>query len=41
MLEISHVSMAYANGNVTAVDDLSFSLKEGEIFGFLGANGAG
>ncbi|MCM1367314.1 MAG: ABC transporter ATP-binding protein [Roseburia sp.] len=41
MLEISHVSMAYANGHVKAVDDLSFSLKEGEIFGFLGANGAG
>jgi len=41
MLEINHVSMAYANGTVKAVDDLSFSLKEGEIFGFLGANGAG
>lgn len=41
MLEIEHVSMAYANGNVKAVDDLSFSLKPGEIFGFLGANGAG
>ncbi|MCH5165177.1 MAG: ABC transporter ATP-binding protein [Clostridiales bacterium] len=41
MLEISHVSMAYANGNVKAVDDLSLSLKPGEIFGFLGANGAG
>lgn len=41
MLEISHVSMAYANGKVKAVDDLSFSLKPGEIFGFLGANGAG
>lgn len=41
MLEINHVSMAYANGKVKAVDDLSFSLKEGEIFGFLGANGAG
>ena len=41
MLEISHVSMAYANGSVKAVDDLSLSLKAGEIFGFLGANGAG
>lgn len=41
MLEISHVSMAYANGKVKAVDDLSLSLKAGEIFGFLGANGAG
>ena len=28
-------------GSFTAVNDLSFSVKEGEIFGFLGANGAG
>ena len=33
--------MAYANGKINAVDGLSFSLKAGEIFGFLGANGAG
>lgn len=28
-------------GNFTAVDHISFSVKQGEIFGFLGANGAG
>lgn len=28
-------------GAFKAVDDLSFTVKEGEIFGFLGANGAG
>ncbi len=28
-------------GSFVAVDDLSFSVKQGEIFGFLGANGAG
>jgi ABC-2 type transport system ATP-binding protein len=28
-------------GNFTANDDLSFEVYEGEIFGFLGANGAG
>jgi ABC-2 type transport system ATP-binding protein len=28
-------------GQFVAVDDLSFSVKQGEIFGFLGANGAG
>jgi len=28
-------------GNFTAVDSISFSVKKGEIFGFLGANGAG
>ncbi|HLE56267.1 MAG TPA: ABC transporter ATP-binding protein, partial [Rhodothermia bacterium] len=28
-------------GDFTAVDHLNFTVKEGEIFGFLGANGAG
>jgi len=28
-------------GDFVAVDDLSFTVKQGEIFGFLGANGAG
>ena len=28
-------------GDFTAVDSISFSVKKGEIFGFLGANGAG
>jgi len=28
-------------GDFLAVDDLSFEVREGEIFGFLGANGAG
>ena len=30
-----------AFGDFRAVDDISFSVKKGEIFGFLGANGAG
>src|SRR4030095_13814747 len=28
-------------GNFTSVDHISFDVKEGEVFGFLGANGAG
>ena len=28
-------------GNFTAVDHISFKVRQGEIFGFLGANGAG
>lgn len=28
-------------GNFTAVDNISFNVSKGEIFGFLGANGAG
>ncbi|UCG45381.1 MAG: ATP-binding cassette domain-containing protein, partial [Candidatus Bathyarchaeota archaeon] len=29
------------NGTVVAVDEISFTVKEGEILGFLGPNGAG
>ena len=29
------------NGKVKAVDHISFSVDEGEVFGFLGPNGAG
>ena len=39
MLEVKNVSKSY--GDFKAVDNLSFKVKEGEIFGLLGANGAG
>ena len=39
MLEVKHVTKYY--GDVLAVDDLSFNVKKGEIFGLLGVNGAG
>ncbi len=34
-------NLVKAFGSFHAVDDISFSVKKGEIFGFLGANGAG
>ena len=39
MLKVEHVTKYY--GKNKAVDDLSFTVKEGEIFGLLGVNGAG
>ena len=39
MIEISHLDKSF--GDVLAVRDLSFSVKEGELFAFLGVNGAG
>ena len=39
VIEVSHLVKAF--GNFHAVDDISFTVKRGEIFGFLGANGAG
>jgi ABC-2 type transport system ATP-binding protein len=38
-LEVDHVSKKY--GKSVALDDISFSIKEGSFFGFLGPNGAG
>ena len=39
MLEVARLTCGY--GDVVAVDDLSFSVEAGEIFGLIGANGAG
>lgn len=39
MIEVKNVTKKY--GSFVAVDDISFSVKEGEIVGFLGPNGAG
>ncbi len=41
MVEIKHLTKSYGNSAVYAVDDLSISLRPGEIYGFLGSNGAG
>ena len=39
VIEVSHLVKAF--GSFHAVDDISFTVRKGEIFGFLGANGAG
>ena len=39
VIEVKHLVKAF--GSFHAVDDISFSVRRGEIFGFLGANGAG
>ena len=39
MIEVQNLVKKY--GDTYAVDDVSFSIKQGEIVGFLGPNGAG
>lgn len=39
VIEVSGLTKKF--GNFTAVDHITFDVTEGEIFGFLGANGAG
>ena len=39
MIKVEHLTKYY--GNFLAVDDLSFTIDEGHVYGFLGPNGAG
>ena len=39
MIEVKNVTKKY--GKFTAVDNISFTVKDGEVVGFLGPNGAG
>lgn len=39
MIETIHVKKHF--GSITAVDDISVTIKEGEVFGLIGTNGAG
>lgn len=39
MISVEHLTKRY--GDFTAVDDLSFEIDEGHVYGFLGPNGAG
>ena len=40
IISVKNLVLVYSDGT-KAVDDISFSVKEGEFFGFLGPNGAG
>lgn len=40
-ISVSNLSKTYENGKVRALDDVSFSVDEGEIFGLIGPDGAG
>lgn len=39
MISVEHLTKCY--GDFTAVEDLSFEIDEGHVYGFLGPNGAG
>ncbi|TFF90820.1 MAG: ATP-binding cassette domain-containing protein [Promethearchaeota archaeon] len=41
IIEIKNLTKIYEDGDVLAVDDISLSIKKGEIFALLGPNGAG
>ncbi len=40
-IEVKNLVKRYPRANFNAVDDISFSVRRGEIFGLLGPNGAG
>ena len=39
MIEVNHLTKRF--GSVTALDDISFQVESGSIFGLVGSNGAG
>ena len=41
MIKVNNLFHSYSNDETYAVKDVSFDIKEGEIFGFLGPSGAG
>jgi ABC-2 type transport system ATP-binding protein len=41
IIEVKNLTKFYEEGKVLAVDNISFSIKKGEIFALLGPNGAG
>jgi ABC-2 type transport system ATP-binding protein len=41
MIDIQNITKTYAKGTVKALDNISFSVSQGELFGLIGADGAG
>lgn len=41
MIELSNIKKTYNKGAITAVDDISLQIKDGELFGLIGPDGAG
>ena len=43
MIELKHVSKIFntQKGDIKACDDINITIKDGEIFGFIGYSGAG
>ncbi|HPS97619.1 MAG TPA: ATP-binding cassette domain-containing protein, partial [Bacteroidales bacterium] len=41
MNAVDATSITQRFGKITAVDDVSFTVREGELFGFIGPDGAG
>ncbi len=41
MIQVEKLNFAYSNSQRNALSEMSFTIREGEIFGFLGPSGAG
>ena len=41
MITLNNITKTYNKGTVTAVNNISFEVKEGELFGLIGPDGAG
>jgi ABC-2 type transport system ATP-binding protein len=41
IIDVEHLTKRYKGAKTNAVDDISFTVREGEFFAFLGPNGAG